>query len=233
MRSLHYPTASLESGFGQLVVSLFTPLLDVWLIVPLNDCFRCRRALVARIGAEIILPRSTRHLHHELVQRGFEQFYVMCVCAAGDERERDANPVDQQASFAPIFSPYPWGWGPRIRLQAALCASRRRCSASSMQWLPSRRTRPVRHATDERRSRPAAISGSANVQHWGCQTRVEEPSTGNRCATRKRWRKRFGAAAWACDRHQVYEDKRDPRTAVGQGSTAQPSPKTHLRQSMT
>src|ERR1017187_10565201 len=79
MRSLHYPTASLESRFGQLVVGLFTSLLDVWLIVPLNDCIRCRRALVARIGAEIVLPRLARHLHYKLVQRGLKQFYVMCL----------------------------------------------------------------------------------------------------------------------------------------------------------
>ena len=97
MRSLHYPTASLESRFGQLVVSLFTSLLDVWLIVPLNGCIRCRRALIARIGAEIVLSRAARHLRYELVQRGLKQFYVMRVCAAGDERQRDANPVDQQA----------------------------------------------------------------------------------------------------------------------------------------
>ena len=233
MRSLHYPTASLESRFGQLVVGLFTSLLDVWLIVPLNDCIRCRRALVARIGAEIVLPRSARHLHYKLVQRGLKQFYVMRVCAAGDDRERDANPVDQQASFAPIFFPDPWGWDPRIRLQAALCASRRRYSANSMQWLPSRHTRPVRLATDEERSPPAATSESANVLHWRCQTRAVEPSIGNRCATRKRWRKRFGAAAWACGRHQACEDKRDSLTAVEEESMAQPSPKTHPRQSMT
>ena len=107
MRSHHHPSASLESRFGQLVVSLFTSLLDVRLIVPLNDCIQCRRALVAGIGAEIVLPRSARHLYKELVQHGFKQFYVMRVCAAGDERERDANPVDQQAWFAPIFFPDP------------------------------------------------------------------------------------------------------------------------------
>jgi hypothetical protein len=233
MRSLHYPTASSKSRFVQLVVGLFASLLDVRLIVPLNDCIRCRRALVAGIGAEIVLPRSARHLHYELVQRGLEQFYVMRVCAAGDERERDANPVDQQTSFAPIFSPDPWGWGPRIRLQVALCASRRRCSAHSMQWLPSRHTRPVLLATDEERSPPAAASESANVQHWRCQTGVEEPSIGSPCATRKRWRRRSGAAAWACDRRQVCEDRRDPLTALEKESKAQPSPKTHLRQSMT
>ena len=233
MRSLHYPTASLESRFLQLVVGLFTSLLDVWFIVPLNHGIRCRRALVARIGAKIVLPRSARHLHYELVQRGLKQFYVMRICAAGDERERDANPVDQQASFAPIFSPDPWGWGPRIRLQAALCASRRRYSANSMRWLPSRHTRPVRLATDEERSPPAATSESANALRWRCQTRVEEPSIGSPCATRKRWRRISGAPPWACDRHQVCEDKRDPLTAVGQEAMAQLSPKTHLRQSMT
>jgi len=233
MRSLHYPTASLESRFGQLVVGLFTSLLDVWLIVPLNDCIRCRRALVARIGAEIVLPRLARHLHYNLVQRGLKQFYVMRVCAAGDERERDANPVDQQASFAPIFSPDPWGWGPRIRSQVVLCASRRRYSAISTRWLPSRHTRPDRLATDEERSPPAATSESANGLHWRCQTRVGELSIGSLCATRRRWRRRSGAATSACGRHQACEDKRDPPTAVGEQSTAQPSPKTHPRQSTT
>jgi hypothetical protein len=32
------------------------------------------------------LSRSAWHLYHELVQRGLKQFYVMRVCAAGDER---------------------------------------------------------------------------------------------------------------------------------------------------
>ena len=196
--SLHYPQASLESSFCVIVMGLFASLPDVRLIVPLDDCIRCRRALVARVGAKIVLSRSARHLHHDLVQRGFKQLYVMRVCAAGDERERDANPVDQQASLAPIFSPDPWGWDQRIRSQVVLCASRRRYSTNSMQWLPSRHTRPDRNATNEERNLPAATSENANVQHWRCQTRAEEPSIGNQCATRKRWLKRSGAAAWAC-----------------------------------
>src|ERR1019366_3065025 len=126
----------------------------------------------------------------------------MRVCAAGDDRERDANPVDQQASFAPVFFPDPWGWDPRIRLQ------------------------------DEERTPPAATSESANVLHWRCQTRaVDVLRTG--CQWKARWRKRFGAAAWACGRHQACEDKRDSLTAVEEESMAQPSPKTHPRQSMT
>jgi len=233
MGSLHDPTASFESWIGQLFMGLFTSLLDVRLIVPFNDRIQCRRALVARIGAEIVLPRSSRHLYDDLVLRGLKQFYVLRVCAAGDERERDTNSVDQQASFAPIFSPDPWGWGPRIRSPAVLCALRRRCSASSTRWLPSRHTRLVRLATDGERSPPAATSENANVQHWRCQTHLAAPSIGNPCAIRKRWRKRFGAAAWACGQHQACEDKHDQLTAVEQESMAQPSPKTHPRQSMT
>lgn len=86
MRSLHDPAAGLESRYRELVMGLFAPLLDVRLIVPFYNCVRCRRALVARIGAEIVLPRSTRHLHDKLVQRGLKQLYVMRVCAAGDDR---------------------------------------------------------------------------------------------------------------------------------------------------
>jgi hypothetical protein len=86
MGSLHDPTTSFESWIGPLFMSLFTPLLDVRLIVPFNNRIQCRRAFVARIGAETVLPRSARHLYHELVQRGLKQFYVMRVCAAGDER---------------------------------------------------------------------------------------------------------------------------------------------------
>lgn len=86
MRSLHDPSASLESGLGELFMRLFASLLDVRLIVPFDDRLRCRCALVARIGAEIVTTSSARHVHDQLVQCGFKQFYVMRVCAAGDER---------------------------------------------------------------------------------------------------------------------------------------------------
>jgi len=67
-------------------MGLFASLLDVWVVVPLNDCVGRWRTLVARIGTEIVLPCSAWHLDHKLVQRGLQQFYVMRVCAAGDER---------------------------------------------------------------------------------------------------------------------------------------------------
>src|ERR1035437_3153352 len=102
-----------------------------------------------------------------------------------------------------------------------------------MRWLPSRHTRPVRLAKDEERSLPTATSENANVLRWRCQTRLEGLSIGSPCATRKRWRRIPGVVAWACDRHQACEDKRESLTAAGEESMAQPSPKTHLRQSMT
>ena len=86
MGPLDYPASSLESRCCELFLGLFAPLLDVRLIVPFGNCNRCRCALIARVSAKIVLPRSARHLHHEPVQRGFKQFYIMRVCAAGDER---------------------------------------------------------------------------------------------------------------------------------------------------
>ena len=86
MRSLHDPTASLESRVAELVLGLFASLLDVRLIVPFEGRIRGRRAFVARIGAKIVLPRVTRHLDHDLVQRSLKQVDFMRVCAAGDER---------------------------------------------------------------------------------------------------------------------------------------------------
>jgi hypothetical protein len=83
LRRLHSPSAGLESGLGELFMGLFAPLLDARGTVPFDHCDGCRRTLVACIGAEIALTRSARHLHHELVQRGFKQFHVMGVCAAG------------------------------------------------------------------------------------------------------------------------------------------------------
>jgi hypothetical protein len=65
-------------------MGLFAPLLDVRLIVPFDDHLRGRRALIACVCAKIVVPRSAWYLRHELVERGFKQFYVMRVCAAGD-----------------------------------------------------------------------------------------------------------------------------------------------------
>jgi hypothetical protein len=62
---------------------------------------------------------------------------------------------------------------------------------------------------------------------------VEAPSIGSPCVTRKRWRRISGVVAWACDPHQACEDKHESLNAAGEESMAQPSPKTHLRQSMT
>jgi|SRR5580700_7424854 hypothetical protein len=61
MRSLHYPTASLESRFGELVMGLFASLPDVRFIVPFDDCIRCRRAkrtntTKARVRAKVDYP---------------------------------------------------------------------------------------------------------------------------------------------------------------------------------
>jgi hypothetical protein len=67
-------------------MGFFSSLLDMRVIVPFNHCVGRGCALVARIGAQIVLSSAAWHFQHHLVQRSIEQFYVMCVCAAGDER---------------------------------------------------------------------------------------------------------------------------------------------------
>jgi len=63
-----------------------TSLLDVGIVVTFGDRIHGWRAFVTCIGAQIVLPCAAWNFHHHLVQRSIEQFYIMCVCAAGDER---------------------------------------------------------------------------------------------------------------------------------------------------
>ena len=95
MGPFHHPAARLEFWIYPLFMRLFASLLDVRLVVSFDRRLERRFAFIARIGAEIVLAGAPRRLDYDFVQRGLKQFDVMRVCAAGDERERDANPVDQ------------------------------------------------------------------------------------------------------------------------------------------
>src|ERR1035437_5066613 len=67
---------------------------------------------------------------------------VMPVGPAGDERQRDATRVHQEAALAPIFSPDPWSLVPRTVGPEAACPSPHPRSANARQYPPFRRTRP-------------------------------------------------------------------------------------------
>jgi hypothetical protein len=122
MGSFDHPAACFPAWQVTFGLRFFFALLDMRLIVAGNRCLEGWIALVSSIGAEILRlfgvrfrPRQRRS-----VQGGLQQFHVMHVGSAGDERQRDATRVDQQTSLAPIFFPDPWGSVPRIRWPMAL-----------------------------------------------------------------------------------------------------------------
>ena len=85
MGSFHHPATGLECRVRLLFLSFFASLFDVGSIVPFDDRIGCWHAFITGIRAQIVLSGSTWHLHHHLVQRSFEQFDIMRVCAARDE----------------------------------------------------------------------------------------------------------------------------------------------------
>ncbi len=88
----------------------------MWLIVVGYHGLNGRIPLVPSIGAKVLELLGVRFwaVQNGSVQGGFQQLHIMHVCAAGDERQRDATRVDLQTSFAAIFSAGPRGWALRI-----------------------------------------------------------------------------------------------------------------------
>jgi len=213
MGSLDDPSSCFVSRLALLVGALFFALLDVRAIVPRGHTLLGRFALVARVAAQMLrLPFARlRPLADHRVQRLVQQFHVMRVGSADDDRQRDSTRVDQQAALAPIFFPGPWDWLPRTVLPAGPCPSRRRSTASARRCLPSRRTRPGPSARALRRSLPCA--SAENARGWSCprQTRPVPPSTDSRSATHRRWLRISAELASVYDQRLVYVDTFDLR----------------------
>ena len=88
MGSFHNPAASLPTRLRAFRLRFFLALLDMRLIMTRLDRPLSRLALVPGIGAKMLgfLGIGFRPLHHGRVQRGLQQFHIMHVGPAGDER---------------------------------------------------------------------------------------------------------------------------------------------------
>ena len=95
MGAFDYPAARFPAGL--CAFGLLLALLDMGLIIARLGGIKRRFALVSGIGAEMLrmFGRWFRARSHHCVQRGLQQFHIMHVGAAGDERQRDATAVDQ------------------------------------------------------------------------------------------------------------------------------------------
>ena len=96
MGSLHHPAPSLVPWSLTLRIRFFFPLFDVGMVVPFLHRLPGGCSLVTRIGTEMLRCFRTRCRSgaDHLVERRRQEFHVMNVGSARDERQRDATPVD-------------------------------------------------------------------------------------------------------------------------------------------
>ena len=88
------------------------------------------RARVGGIGAQV--PGAAgleRIFNFAAIENGLQLRDIMAIGPCHDERKRDATPIDQQVSLAPIFFPDPWDWRRRILAPEAPSSWSRQCSA--------------------------------------------------------------------------------------------------------
>ena len=233
MCSLYYPTSCFVPWRFDLGVGFLTASFQILLVVMLARRSLRRVADVSGIHAESLRRRIGRiwPCAYDLLQGGLEKFDIMHVGSAGDQRQRDPTGVHQQAAFASIFSPDPWGSDPRIAVPTALCAWLRRCFASARQCPPSRRTRPILPATNGEKNRPYASAESAHEPRWRCRTHRARPSIGSPYAIHKRWRKTLAGRASEAVRRQVYADTDVLPDESQRAQAVPPWPKTNQKRS--
>ena len=96
MSPLNDPAARLIARQGAFGLGFLFALLDMRSISSPFRGLPGGGSLLARIGAEMLrLPCLRRRSRpHHLVEGGGQQFHIMHVGSAGDERQRDATPVD-------------------------------------------------------------------------------------------------------------------------------------------
>ena len=190
----------------------------------------CRRAtLLQRGGVAFVLSRLPGHLagvpfipaqilrregihlgssNDSRRQRLRQQRNIRRLCAADDERQRDATSVHQETPLAPIFFPDPWDSAPRLRAPTALCSTSRQYSAISRRYMTSHHTPRGRPARGVQRSRRPANARNADEWRWDSQIgRRATPSIECRFAAHRRCRRRPAEEARACGQLLVCEHR--------------------------
>lgn len=194
-----------SSSLGSVAGLGGSPRGHVRNIAALPHLLVCGFARVALVHAEVLGTAlcRLRPWNHDRVQCLCQQLHVVPIGPGDDKRERGATAVHQQAALGPFFSPDLSGYFPPPLGPKGPCPESRPNFAIPRQSLPSRRTPPVPHATNERKSPLAATAGNDGESRWRCRNSWATPSTDNRCAARTRWRRKYRAVKWACARHLV------------------------------
>jgi len=205
MGSFDHPSPSFESRLRSFRIGFFPPLFHVRGVLAIQNGFHRGLSFVTGIRT-YILGMGGRGLgpgNHDTVQGRNQEHHIIDVGRAADDRERDATPVGEDAALASIFFPDRWGWDRRILEPKALYPALHRCIANPRQCPPFGHIPPVRPARSSRKTRLAASFENTDEWRWRCHIPSARLSTGSRCATHKRWPRRFVAAASVCARLPV------------------------------
>ena len=119
---LHDPAARLALGvalFGLGFCAAVNNVCDV--AMPFNDAQQLGTS-VTRVCTQMLAAPLCGHgpLDDDVFQDLLQLFAVIDVRPGHDDRQRDATPVYQQMTLAPIFFPDPSGWGRQLLAPAAL-----------------------------------------------------------------------------------------------------------------
>ena len=121
MAGLHHPAAGLLFRVS-LFLLRFALSADHMRDVPLRQDDRHRLlAPVTSIGAQVLGAAllGIGALDDDGIKHRLDLRDIVRVGAGDHQRQRDATPVHQQVTLAPIFFPDPWGWAPQLLVPAA------------------------------------------------------------------------------------------------------------------
>ena len=199
--ALHHPTPGFESGLPFDSLGLFAPAPDVGREAELFQGPAHLIKVVTLVQAQTLrmLRSRRRSLHREAVHRGPHQLHVVAVGPIHRQPHRNAPGLGQQAALDPGLAPVGrvgTGFSPRPR---GTWSWPRSYSANSSPDPSIHRNVPTPSAivpgTPRRRPIPESADGpwSRSKCRWH-----PRPSTGSRCAARRRYRwRRSGPAPGA------------------------------------
>ena len=107
MAHLDHPSSRLLFGVAPLDVRLRASIDHVRDVAMVQDDLHCRFASIACVGTQVLVAPLWRCLatDHDGLKHRIDLGDIVLIGPGHDDRQRDATPVHQQMSLAPIFFP--------------------------------------------------------------------------------------------------------------------------------
>ena len=206
--SFNHPSPCFEFRVPAFFFNFFASLTDMRDVFPFKTLFHCRFSRISLVRAQM-LPSSNRSFwspNNDAIQGNLQQFYIMRLSSADDERQRDSTAVDENTSLAPIFSPDLLDFVRQFQEQEVPCSFRRRYFAIARQCPPSRRIQQALTSRAFRKNQPSAIQENIDELRSGCQNHAwTRPSIVFQYATHGRFPLKQSEGKSVYGHHQHHE----------------------------